>query len=51
MPKQKTDGFAHAHYENVGESYLSQRKLKGSAGFWLLWSLGVGVVISGDFTG
>lgn len=49
MPKQRTDSFAH--YENVSESYLSQRKLQGSAGSWLLWSLGVGIVISGDFTG
>lgn len=49
MSKQKSDGLAH--YENVNESYLRQRQLKGSAGFLLLWSLGVGIVISGDFTG
>ena len=49
MPKQTSDGFEH--YENVNESYLRQRQLKGNAGFWLLWSLGVGIVISGNFTG
>lgn len=49
MSQQTSDSFAD--YENVKESYLRQRQLKGSAGFWLLWSLGVGIVISGDFTG
>ncbi len=49
MSKQTSDGIAQ--YENVNESYLRQRQLKGSNGFWLLWSLGVGLVISGDFTG
>ncbi len=49
MSNQKSDSFAH--YENVNESYLRQRQLKGNAGFWLLWGLGVGVVISGDFAG
>ena len=49
MSKQSSDGLVH--YENVNDSYIRQRKLKGSAGFWLLWSLGVGIVISGNFTG
>lgn len=49
MSKQRGNSFAH--YENVNESYLRQRHLKGSAGVWLLWSLGVGIVISGNFTG
>ncbi len=49
MSQQTSDGFAD--YENVNESYIRQRQLKGSAGFWLLWSLGVGIVISGNFTG
>ncbi|NJM71122.1 MAG: amino acid permease [Scytonema sp. RU_4_4] len=40
-----------AHYDNVNESYTSQRQLKGNAGFWRLWSYGVGIVISGNFTG
>ncbi|PSB05251.1 amino acid permease [Merismopedia glauca] len=38
-------------YEKVHESYLRQRKLKGNANGWLLWSLGVGAVIGGEFFG
>jgi ethanolamine permease len=49
MSQQKSNSFAH--YESVSENYIRQRQLRGNAGFWLLWSYGVGVVISGDFTG
>jgi len=39
-------------YENVGEGYLDQRRLKkGAAGWVLLAGLGVAYVISGDFAG
>ena len=38
-------------YQNVHESYLRQRRLKGNAGWFLLWGFGVGAVISGDFYG
>ncbi len=38
-------------YENVDQAYLGQRKLRKSAGWILLWALGVGAVISGDFFG
>ncbi len=38
-------------YENVGAGYLEQRKLRKSAGWIMLWALGVGAVISGDFGG
>lgn len=38
-------------YENVGQDYLAKRTLKRSAGWILLWGLGVGAVISGDFFG
>ena len=38
-------------YQNVSESYLRRRQLQGSAGSFLLWGLGVGAVISGDFYG
>lgn len=38
-------------YEAVHDSYLRQRRLKGNAGWFLLWGLGVGAVISGDFYG
>ncbi len=38
-------------YENVDGGYLERRQLKRSAGWVLLWALGVGAVISGDFFG
>ncbi len=38
-------------YQTVHESYLRQRRLKGNAGWFLLWGFGVGAVISGDFYG
>lgn len=38
-------------YENVSPSYLDQRQLRKSAGAILLWGLGVGAVISGNFFG
>lgn len=38
-------------YEDVGDDYLEKRKLRRSAGWILLWALGVGAVISGDFSG
>lgn len=40
-----------ARYEQVDDSYLQQRTLKRSAGWKLLWALGVGAVISGDYFG
>ena len=49
MSMQGSQGFVS--YEGVNQSYLRQRQLKGSAGFGVLCSLGVGIVISGDFTG
>ncbi|MCA9169811.1 MAG: amino acid permease, partial [Planctomycetales bacterium] len=48
MTKRK-DGLAQ--YENVGDDYLHRRKLKKSAGWILLWSMGVGAVISGNYFG
>jgi ethanolamine permease len=47
----KTNNFGLVSYEKVHESYLRQRKLKGSANAGLLWSLGVGAVIGGEFFG
>lgn len=38
-------------YEHVDEQYLEQRKLSKKAGWVLLWGLGVGAVISGDYFG
>ncbi len=40
-----------AHYEDVDQDYLKNRKLKKSAGWILLWAMGVGAVISGDYSG
>ncbi|MDH4117451.1 MAG: ethanolamine permease [Acidimicrobiia bacterium] len=40
-----------ATYQNVDASYLEKRQLQKSAGWVLLWALGVGAVISGDFFG
>lgn len=38
-------------YEDVGDDYLQRRTLRRSAGWILLWALGVGAVISGEFSG
>jgi ethanolamine permease len=38
-------------YESVSVQYLERRQLRKSAGWVLLWALGVGAVISGDFSG
>ena len=38
-------------YQQVPPQYLEQRMLRRSAGWVLLWALGVGAVISGDFFG
>lgn len=38
-------------YESVSQSYLERRQLRKSADVVLLWGLGVGAVISGNFFG
>ena len=45
------DAGGGVRYENVGQEYLSNRQLHRKAGWVLLWGLGVGAVISGDFFG
>lgn len=40
-----------ATYQDVDAAYLEKRQLSKSAGWVLLWALGVGAVISGDFFG
>jgi ethanolamine permease len=40
-----------AKYVDVDAAYLDERRLEKSAGWLLLWALGVGAVISGDFFG
>jgi ethanolamine permease len=46
---EKRSGWAR--YEDVDGAYLENRRLRKSAGWVLLWALGVGAVISGDFFG
>lgn len=48
-PKKKLKGIVR--YENVDSEYLQRRQLKRGAGWVLLWALGVGAVISGEFSG
>ena len=38
-------------YQEVSPDYFARRRLRRYAGFWSLWALGVGAVISGDFFG
>ena len=47
--ESKTKSSGVASYEQVDDEYLKRRKLRKSAGWILLWALGVGAVISGDF--
>jgi len=42
---------AGVKYEEVGEEYFAQRRLRRYAGVFSLWALGVGAVISGQFSG
>jgi ethanolamine permease len=48
MNVKKSGGI---QYENVNEEYLKKRTLDKKAGWILLWGLGVGAVISGDYFG
>jgi ethanolamine permease len=38
-------------YREAGDAYFQQRGLRRYAGVWSLWALGVGAVISGEFSG
>ena len=51
MGDQPTIERGGVRYERVGSDYLEQRKLRRHANWVLLWALGVGAVISGDFFG
>jgi ethanolamine permease len=42
---------ASIRYAEVAKGYFEKRSLRRYAGFWSLWALGVGAVISGDFSG
>jgi ethanolamine permease len=49
MADQNDNKFVR--YEEVHVKYLERRQLRRSAGWVLLWALGVGAVISGEFSG
>ncbi|MGH2663278.1 MAG: ethanolamine permease [Actinomycetota bacterium] len=49
-PPEK-DRISGVEYEHVGAGYLDDRKLSRHAGALLIWGLGVGYVISGEFFG
>jgi ethanolamine permease len=49
MSQAGSDGLAN--YQNVSNRYLEKRRLQGRSNSILLWGLGVGAVISGDFYG
>ena len=51
MRDQVTSGNASVAYQPVDGQYFAKRGLRRYAGFWSLWVLGVGAVISGDFFG
>jgi ethanolamine permease len=48
MANQEQQGV---RYVEVGAEYFERRGLRRYAGVWSLWALGVGAVISGDFSG
>jgi ethanolamine permease len=48
MANQEQQGV---RYVNVDADYFEKRGLRRYAGVWSLWALGVGAVISGDFSG
>ena len=49
--KKKTTPSGVVAYHNVDDAYLEQRTLRKGAGWVLLWAMGVGAVISGDYFG
>lgn len=51
MSTERDRRIKGATYHDVDSAYLDQRQLHRSAGWVLLWALGVGAVISGDFFG
>jgi ethanolamine permease len=48
---QERQELGTVEYEKAGEQYLRERELRRVAGPVLLWGLGVGYVISGEFFG
>ncbi len=48
MAERKVSGVT---YRDAEQGYFEKRGLRRYAGVWSLWALGVGAVISGDFSG
>jgi ethanolamine permease len=48
-PSDKRERVGGVEYEHVGRDYLEERKLERHAGKLLIWGLGVGYVISGEY--
>ncbi len=51
LQPQSENARGTVRYEAVDHTYLAQRKLRKSAGWVMLWAMGVGAVISGDYFG
>jgi ethanolamine permease len=51
VTKSRSSATGGIEYQPAGEDYFARRGLKKYAGAWSLWALGVGAVISGDFSG
>jgi ethanolamine permease len=47
--KPRVEKVGAVEYEHVGREYLEERKLERRAGVLLIWGLGVGYVISGEY--
>ena len=51
MVRRSSGSSGSVTYRPVDNRYMARRRLRRYAGFWSLWALGVGAVISGDFFG
>ena len=47
----ESDKVGSVEYTHETSDYFAKRELKRVAGVWKLWALGVGAVISGEFSG
>src|SRR5688500_10145841 len=47
--QKRTERVGMVEYEHVGAQYLRERELQRRAGAALIWGLGVGYVISGEY--
>jgi ethanolamine permease len=51
MSQPEKQVIGSVEYQTADKAYFDKRGLKRYAGTWSLWALGVGAVISGDFSG